>query len=230
MINFHILTLFPDLFEGFLKESILARAQKQGLVKINVCNLRDWGVGKHHQVDDSPYGGGTGMVLMMEPVDLAVKEITKDWIPKKNRKILLTPQGKIYNQKKAGDLAKYEDILLICGRYEGFDERIRGLVDEELSIGNYILNGGEVAAMAVVESVFRLVPRVLTKEEATRIETFHDGLLEYPQYTRPEDYYGKMVPSVLLSGNHAKIEKWRNEQAIKKTIEKGPDLLDGRED
>ncbi|KKQ93223.1 MAG: tRNA (guanine-N(1)-)-methyltransferase [candidate division CPR2 bacterium GW2011_GWC2_39_10] len=229
MIKFHILTLFPDLFSGFLKESILARAQKQGLIEIYVYNLRDWGIGKHNQVDDSPYGGGTGMVIMMEPIDVAIKEITKDWMPKKNRKILLTPQGKIYNQKKAEDLSKYENVLLICGRYEGFDERIRALVDEELSIGNYILNGGEVAAMAVVESVFRLLPGVLTKEEATRIETFHDGLLEYPQYTRPEDYYGKKVPPVLLSGNHAKIEKWRHEQAVKKTIEKRPDLLDGRD-
>ncbi|HBG81910.1 TPA: tRNA (guanosine(37)-N1)-methyltransferase TrmD [candidate division CPR2 bacterium] len=226
MLNFHILTLFPDIFSGFLTESILYRAKEQGLISVHLYSLRDWGIGPHKQVDDSPYGGGTGMVLMAPVVVRAIREITKEWDRAKSRIVLLTPQGKVFNEPKAKDLTKYENVLFICGRYEGFDERIRDFVDEELSIGDFILNGGEVAAMAVVEAVFRLIPGVLTKEEATEIESFTDGLLEYPQYTRPEEFMEKKVPGVLLSGHHANIEKWREEKSLEKTKEKRPDLLE----
>lgn len=219
-----ILTLFPEMFKGILSESIIGRAQKNGLVDIEVVNLRDWGIGNHKTVDDTPYGGGAGMVLRVDVVAKALKDIKK-----KNPKaitILLTPQGEKYDQKKARSLSgKKEGFILICGHYEGFDERVRDLVDEEISLGDYVLTGGEPAAAVIVDSVVRLLPGVLGKEESHEHESFENVTLEHPHYTRPEEFEGKKVPEVLLSGNHAEINKWRREEAIKKTKKRRPDLL-----
>lgn len=222
-INFHILTLFPEIF-GSLSYSILKRAEDKVLIKIKPYNLRKWGVGKRKQVDDKVYGGGAGMVLKVDVIDKALKSIKSK--AKKAKTILLTPQGKVFNQKIAQKFSKEKDIILICGHYEGFDERIREyLVDEEISIGDYVLTGGELPAMVLVDAVSRLVPGVLGKEESIKEESFQKGLLEYPQYTLPREYKGWQVPEILLSGNHKKIEEWRTEQALKKTKKRRPDLL-----
>lgn len=223
---FHIITLFPDMFKGPFSESMIKRAKENGLIDIQIYNLRDYGLGKHKQVDDNPYGGGAGMVMRVDVVNEAIANI-KSQILKKDPKtkyqrlktILLTPQGQRLTQKKVKSLsqAKDSDLILICGHYEGFDERIRDLVDEEISIGDYILTGGEIPAMVIVDAVSRLIPGVLGKEESHKNESFENGLLEYPQYTRPEEFEGKKVPEVLLSGNHGGIEKWRKEEAIKRT-------------
>jgi len=246
MLTFHILTLFPAIFKGVFDESILARAQKKGLIVIKLYNLRDWGIGKHKQVDDTPYGGGAGMVIRVDVVSHALADIKKRLQQvsiqsgRYNKRsdatiktILLTPQGKPYNQKAAKSFTKYSDLILICGRYEGFDERVSGLVDEEISIGDYVLSGGEIPAMVLTETISRLLPKVLGKEESVKTESFEKGLLKYPQYTRPENFdilkegkkSGLRVPEVLLSGDHKKIEIWRKEEAIKKTKKKRPDLL-----
>lgn len=219
-----ILTLFPEMFTGFLAESIIGRAQKNGLVEIETVNLRDWGIGKHKQVDDTPYGGGAGMVLK---VDVMVKAIQDIKLKNPETKvILLTPQGQVFSQNLAKNLAKSKnDLILVCGHYEGFDERIRNYVDEEISIGDYVLTGGELAAAVVTDAVIRLLPGVLGKDESSEDESFSEGFLEYPQYTRPEEFEGKKVPPVLLSGNHAEITKWRKAEATKKTGQKRPDLI-----
>lgn len=232
---FNILTLFPEIFEGPFSESIVKRAQEKGLIKINIFNLRDWGIGKHKQIDDNPYGGGVGMVMRVDVVGRAISNIKLKTQSPKRKVVLLTPQGKRFNQKVAESLTKNDEITLICGHYEGFDERVRELVDEEISIGDYILTGGEIPAMVVVDTVSRLIPGVLRKQESTQFESFSmktpdsksqtPYFLEYPQYTRPDNYKGKKVPEVLLSGNHAKIEKWRSEEAIKRTKKRRPDLL-----
>lgn len=218
-----ILTLFPEMFPGFFSESILGRAQRNGLIDIITVNLRDWGLGNHKQVDDTPYGGGAGMVLK---VDVLVKAISDLKSKNKSAKvILMTPQGKKFNQEIAKRMAgKGEDLILVCGHYEGFDERIREYVDAEISIGDYVLTGGELAAAVVTDAVARLIPGVLGKEASHQNESFEDNLLEYPHYTRPEIYEGKKVPDVLLSGNHAEIEKWRKEQATERTKLRRPDL------
>jgi tRNA (guanine37-N1)-methyltransferase len=217
-----ILTLFPEMFKGPFDESIVNRAKVKKLVEINIYNLRKWTTDKHKSVDDRPYGGGVGMVLMVEPIDKALKDLKG----KDSKVILLSPKGQKYNQKLARKLSSEKHLILISGHYEGFDERIRQkLVDAEISIGDYVLTGGELPVMVIVDSIVRLIPEVLKKEEATKLESFTDNLLEYPQYTRPENYSGWKVPKVLLSGDHKKIEKWRKEQSIKTTIKKRPDLL-----
>lgn len=217
-----VITLFPEVFKPLLESSILAKAQKQKKLRINLINLRNFGLGPHRQVDDRVYGGGVGMILRVEPI---AKAITKLKIKDKRLKIiLLTPQGKTFDQKMAKRLAKEKHLVLICGKYEGVDERVRQLVDEEISIGDYVLSGGEPAAMVVIDAVTRLLPGVLEKE-ATEFESFSKGLLEPPQYTRPEEYKGVKVPKILLSGDHQKIAEWRKNEALKKTKRFRPDLL-----
>ncbi len=220
-----ILTLFPQMFKGPFDESILRRAQDKGLVEINIHNLRDWAEDERGTVDDRPFGGGPGMIIKPQPVFNAVESLKSKVKSQKSKVILLTPQGKVFNQKMAQELSKLENIILICGHYEGADERIREhLVDEELSIGDYILTGGELPAMVVTDAIVRLLPGVLEKPEAVESESF-STLLEHPQYTRPENFKGWKVPKVLLSGNHQEIKKWREEQALKKTKKRRPDLL-----
>lgn len=218
-----IITLFPKMFSGPFEESIIKRAKERGLVEINLIDLRKYGIGKHQQVDDRPYGGGVGMVLMVEPMFNAIKDMkTKD-----SKVILMNPQGKVFNQKKARELSQEKHIIIVAGRYEGFDERIREhLADEELSIGDYVLTGGELPAMVVAETVARLVPGVLDKKEATQNESFSDPKkLENPQYTHPYEFNGWKVPDVLLSGHHAEVEKWKKEKAQENTKKNRPDLL-----
>lgn len=208
-MTFDIITLFPEMFTGPFDQSILRRAQDKSLIKINLHNLRDWAVDDRGSVDDRPYGGGVGMIMRIEPVFNALKEINKHPV------ILLDPRGEKFSQAKAREYAKLENMVLICGHYEGIDERVREhLVDETISIGNYVLTGGEIPAMVITDAVSRLIPGVLEKEEATRIESFsEENILEFPQYTRPEEFNGWKVPEVLLSGNHAEIKKWREKSA-----------------
>jgi len=215
-----ILTLFPNMFTGFLNESIIKRAIDSGKVNINVHNIRDYSKDPHKKVDDYGFGGGAGMVLMPQPIFDAVDGLKKD----NTIVILMTPQGSVYNQKKAFELTKHEHIIIICGHYEGFDERIRSIVDLEVSIGDFILTGGEIASMAICDSVIRLLDGVITKESYEN-ESFNDGLLDYPVYTKPVDFNGMKVPDVLLSGHHKNINVWRMEQRIKRTKERRPDLL-----
>jgi len=219
-----ILTLFPNMFRGPFDESIVKRAQEQGLVRIVLHNLREHGLGRHLVVDDYPYGGGQGMVLKPEPLFAAVEAIKAEE-DQQARIILLTPQGKPFTSQVASELAHEQQLILVCGHYEGVDERVREhLVDDEISIGDYVLSGGELAAMVVVDAVVRLVPGVLGPE-ALAEESHIGGLLEYPQYTRPQVFRGWEVPEVLLSGNHAEIAKWRRQQSLKRTLERRPDLL-----
>lgn len=220
-MEINIVTLFPMMFKGPFDESIVKRAQEKGLVEIKIHDLRQWGLDQRKTVDDRPYGGGVGMVMMVEPIYNALKEIKKP----NSKVILLTPQGKLFNQEKATNLSKEENIILICGHYEGFDERIRELVDEEISIGDFVLTGGEIPAMIVTDTIVRLIPGVLEKEDATKFESFTQNLLEYPQYTRPEDFKGMKVPEILLSGDHKKIEAWRKEKSLEKTKKKRSDLI-----
>jgi tRNA (guanine37-N1)-methyltransferase len=216
-----ILTLFPDPILNFLDSSIIGRARKSGAVKIETTNLRDFAIDKHGTVDDRPYGGGVGMVLRIDVVKKALDALRQDC----SYVILLTPQGQVFNQKLAANLSQKEHLILVCGRYEGFDERIRNLVDLELSIGDYILTGGELPAGVVTDAVSRLIPGVLGKDESSSDESFSNKLLEYPQYTRPEEFEEAKVPQVLLSGNHADIKKWRDEQSKERTLKRRPDLL-----
>ena len=215
-----ILTLFPDMYNHFLTESIIGRATKEKKVEINIYNIRDYSKDPHKKVDDYPFGGGKGMVLMPQPIFDAIKDL-KD---KDSYVILLTPQGKTYNQKMAYQLSLKKHIIIICGHYEGFDERIRTLADLELSIGDYILTGGELASMVITDSITRLLDGVITKESHLN-DSFNNSLLDYPVYTRPAIYEGLEVPEVLLSGHHKNIEKWRYEEQLKRTKERRPDLL-----
>jgi tRNA (guanine37-N1)-methyltransferase len=221
-MRFHILTIFPEMFTP-LDESILKRARQKGLVDINVVNFRDFAFSKHQNVDDYPYGGGAGMVLKPEPVFEAIKSLSGETKPKI---ALMTPQGKVFNQKLAECLAGEDELVIVCGHYEGYDERIRGLADYEISIGDYVLTGGELAAMVVVDAVARLIPGVLGREESFQGDSFADGLLEYPQYTRPPIYQGLEVPQILLSGDHGKVATWRRKEALRRTLLRRPDLLD----
>ncbi len=216
-----VLTLFPRMFEGVLGESILKRAQEKKKVKINVHNLRDWTHDKRKTVDDKPYGGGPGMVIKPEPVFQACEDLCK----KNTQIILLTPQGEKLNQPLAEELLKNKHILLICGHYEGFDERIRILADQEISIGDYVLTCGELPAMVVIDALVRLIPGVLGEKHSLVSESFNDNLLEYPHYTRPRVYKRLKVPEVLLSGDHEKIDKWRKSQALARTLKRRKDLL-----
>jgi tRNA (guanine37-N1)-methyltransferase len=222
-VHIDVLTLFPEMFQGIFDLGIMKRAIEQKLVSIGVHNIRDYSHDKHHTVDDYPYGGGAGMVLKPEPIFEAVESIDrKEGTPI----ILLSPQGRLFTQKVAQELAQHSHLILICGRYEGVDERVRQhLASDEISIGDYVLSGGELAAMVIIESVFRLVPGVLGSEESPRDDSHVGGLLEYPHYTRPPDYRGWPVPEVLLSGNHAQIDRWRREQAIRRTLAQRPELL-----
>jgi len=219
-----ILTLFPSMFENILNESILKRAQVKGLASIEIHNLRDWTSDAHKTADDKPFGGGPGMVMKVEPVYMALEEL--GLIDKKGSMvILLTPQGKKLEQKSVKKLAKYDRLALICGHYEGVDERIRSFADEEISIGDYVLTCGELPALVLIDSVVRLIPGVLGDNESLKCESFENRLLEYPQYTRPADFQGMKVPDILLSGNHKKIEEWRTKEATKRTSERRPDLI-----
>ncbi len=217
-----ILTLFPNMFEGIFRESIIKRAIANQKVEINLINFRDFSSLNNQQVDDTPYGGGAGMVLRCEPLIAALESVkTKDSLV-----ILLTPQGKTYNQQMAQSLTKQKHLILICGHYEGFDERILNFVDQEISIGDFVLTGGEIAAAAIVDSVVRLVDEVINAESANN-DSFSNNLLDYPTYTKPRVFRGLEVPEVLLSGNHEKINKWRQEKQIEITKQKRPDLLKG---
>ena len=226
MMNIQILSLFPEMFTGVFNSSILKKAQEKNEVSINVVNFRDYAGNKHHQVDDYPYGGGAGMVLKPEPLFNAVEALTTN--PEQRRRvILLCPQGERFTQQKAEELAQEEELIFICGHYEGYDERIREhLITDEISIGDFVLTGGELAAMTVVDSVVRLLPNVLGNAESHEKDSFSTGLLEHPHYTRPVEYRGYKVPDVLLSGNHAAIDKWRREQSLKRTFERRPELLE----
>jgi len=217
-----ILTIFPEMFQGVFTESILKRAIGMGLVQVDFVNFRDFSQNKHHRVDDYSFGGGPGLVLTVEPIYLALQSIP-DY--ESALKILMTPQGVPYLQNTANELAKKEHIIIICGHYEGFDERIRTFVDMEISIGDYVLTGGEIGAMVLVDSITRLLPGVLGSDESFEQDSFYNGLLEYPQYTRPQEFMGMKVPDVLISGNHADVDQWRKEQSIKRTHERRPDLL-----
>lgn len=233
-----ILTLFPGMFSGILGESMIRIAQKKKLVKIKVHDLRDWTSDSHRTADDKPFGGGPGMVMKVEPVYKALRSIVGSREPgagsKKSTRhktqdtskiILLTPQGKKFDQAAAKRLVREKRLVLICGHYEGVDERIRSLVDEEISIGDYVLTGGELPAMVLADAVVRLIPGVLGHKESTKTESFENDLLEYPQYTRPAEFEGMKVPQVLLSGDHKRIKEWRREEALERTKEKRPDLI-----
>ena len=222
-----ILTLFPNMFSGPFAESIVKRAMDRNLISIIIHNLRDWGSGKHRVVDDYPFGGGTGMVMKPGPIFEAIEAITAEGARPSAPVILLTPQGRVFNQRTAAELAALDQLILICGHYEGIDERVREhLATDEISIGDYVLTGGELAAMVVVDAVVRQLPGVLGSEESAKDDSHTSGLLEYPQYTRPQTYRGWEVPQVLLSGNHAQIATWRREQSILRTLGRRPDLLE----
>jgi tRNA (guanine37-N1)-methyltransferase len=224
-MKFIILTLFPSAFESYLNVSLLQRALAKKFIKIEVRNLRDWGEGVHKSVDARPYGGGAGMVLRVDIIDKALKALKVKKGKKNQAIILLTPQGQVFKQSIAKKLSQYKTVVLICGRYEGFDERVRDLVDMEISIGDFVLTGGEIPALAVLDTVARLVPGVVGKEESLVSESFSESMLEYPQYTRPEVYKKMKVPEVLRSGNHGRIEEWRKHEALKRTKKRRPDLL-----
>ncbi|HZY59501.1 MAG TPA: tRNA (guanosine(37)-N1)-methyltransferase TrmD [Candidatus Binataceae bacterium] len=223
-MEFHLITLFPEMFVSPFASGIMARAVRGGLVRIETHNLREHGLGRYRQVDDEPYGGGSGMVMRPEPIAAAIDSVLQQrpglW------RVLLTPQGELFRQPIAADLARREPgLLLIAGRYEGVDERVREMVDQELSIGDYVLSGGELPAMVVIEAVTRLIPGVLGNSASLEEESFGSGLLEYPHYTRPEVFRGAAVPPVLLSGDHEKVRQWRREQALERTMKRRPDLI-----
>ena len=217
-----VLTLFPDMFNSVFDESIIKRAMDNNLVEINIHNIRDYSKDPHKKADDTPYGGGPGMVLMCQPIFDAVKALRSD----NSKVILLTPSGKLYKQSMALDLSLEKHLIIICGHYEGFDERIKTICDLELSIGDYILTGGEIPAMVLIDSITRLIDGVIRKESYLN-ESFTDNLLDYPTYTKPRVYDGLVVPDVLVNGDHAKIDKWRREQQIEITKNNRPDLLKG---
>jgi len=230
MLNIDIITIFPDYFREIVDHGILRRARAARLVDLKAHDLRNWTSDKHHVVDDRPFGGGDGMVLKPEPIFSAVESLTgcsrREEFPPETRVILLSPQGRVFSQAIAQDFASAKRIVLLCGRYEGVDERVaEALVTDEISIGDYVLSGGEPAAMVVVDSVVRLLPGALGSDTSAVFESFSEGILDYPHYTRPTDFEGMKVPDVLLGGNHAEIERWRRDAALKKTRRNRPDLL-----
>lgn len=230
-MRFDILTLFPEMFPGYLSQSILNKSIQRGLVEIHVHNMRDWAKGRHHKIDDTPYGGGPGMVLMVEPVVNCVRDVQK-MASHEGTVIMLTPQGERLGQPLVEELAVEKRMILLCGRYEGFDQRVIDILQpREISIGDYILNGGEVASMVLVDSLVRMVPGVLGDELSNFDDSFSRGnrMLEYPQYTRPQDFEGHVVPEVLLSGNHGEIKNWRDTKSLENTKAKRSDLLDERQ-
>ena len=221
-----IITLFPEMFAGVFGESIIKRAVEKKILEIRFTQLRDFAFDKHKHVDDSPFGGGAGMVLKPEPVYRAVRDVLNRSAENFSRKIIITdPGGKVFTQAKAKELAALDQIIFVCGHYEGFDARIYDLADELISIGDYVLTGGELPAMVIVDAVARMLPNVLGSAESATTDSFFDGLLGFPQYTRPREFEGKIVPEVLLSGNHAQIKKWREEQALNLTRTRRPDLI-----
>jgi tRNA (guanine37-N1)-methyltransferase len=224
MLSFHVLTVFPDMFDCFLQYGVVSRALKSKKVSVNVLNLRDFALDKHRTVDDVPYGGGPGMVLKPEPIFRAYDFISRE---RKPYVILTEPWGELFNQEMAKFLSEREDILIICGRYEGVDERVKEIVDLEVSIGDYVLTGGELPAMVIMDAVIRLCPGVLGSEESLKVDSFVDrGLLGYPNYTRPADFRGMKVPEVLLSGHHRKIEEWRKRESLRRTLLRRPEVID----
>jgi tRNA (guanine37-N1)-methyltransferase len=227
MIRFDILSIFPEMFSSPLGCSLLKKAQQKGLIEIRIHDIRSWADEERHRMtDDAPYGGGGGMVMKVEPVDRALASIIPDG--EKALVVLMTPQGAPFSQKIAAELSRNDWIVIICGHYEGVDERIRSyLVDREISIGDFILTGGELPAMVVVDAVSRLVPGILGNSESAALDSFSAGLLEYPHYTRPAEYRGWKVPAVLLSGNHREIQSWRRREAIRRTLARRPELLEG---
>lgn len=216
-----VLTLFPEMYDNIINESIIARARKNNLVEINIHNFRDYSKDPHNKVDDYSFGGGKGMVLMPQPIYDAINDLRKE----DSIVIMMTPQGDTYNQKKAYELSKHKHLIILCGHYEGFDERIRSFVDLEISIGDYVLTGGELPSMILIDSIVRLVDGVI-EEESHLDDSFNNNLLDYPVYTKPVDFMGMKVPDVLLSGHHENINKWRLEQSINKTKQRRPDLLE----
>ena len=221
-----VITLFPEMFGGVFGESIIKRAVEKNILEIRFTQLRDFAFDKHRQVDDSPFGGGAGMVLKPEPVYRAVRDVLSKSEENISRKIIITdPGGEVFTQSKAKELATLEQIIFICGHYEGFDARIYDLADELISIGDYVLTGGELPAMVIVDAVARMLPNVLGSAESAATDSFFDGMLGYPQYTRPREFEGKVVPEILLSGHHAEIKKWREAQALNLTRTRRPDLI-----
>lgn len=226
MMKFDVLTLFPEIFKTVLGESIIGRAQKEGIITVNPVNIRDFSKDKHKKVDDYPYGGGNGMVMMAQPIYDAYMSLTEE-LDYKPRVIYLSPQGRLLNQKMVDEFKNYDHLILLCGHYEGIDERIiEEIVDEEISIGDYVLTGGELPAMVLIDCISRTLPGVLTSEESYSDESLYDGMLEYPQYTRPYEFKSRKVPEVLLSGHHANISSWRRQESLKRTYLKRPDLYD----
>ena len=224
-MRFEIVTLFPELFE-VLRTSLLGKAQDAGTIDVQAITPREFTTDRHRTVDDSPYGGGSGMVLMPGPIAETLDHLDEAREGKPTHRVLLTPQGARFSQAHARSFSELDSLTLVCGRYEGFDERIRGLVDEEVSLGDFVLLGGEAAAFAVIEATARLLPGVLGNEESAGDESHADGLLEYPQYTRPEEFRGEKVPDILRSGNHAAIARWRRKESLRRTLERRPDLLE----
>lgn len=225
-MRFDVLTLFPAMFDAVLGDSIIGRAQEKGLIKINTINIRDFSTDKHHKVDDTPYSGGGGMLMLPQPIYDAYQSITDD-CKEKPFTVYMSPQGKTFTQKTAKRLAAYDRIILLCGHYEGVDQRVLDrIVDEEISIGDFVLTGGEIPAMSVIDAVSRLIPGVLSNEGSYQNESHYAGLLEYPQYTRPYEFMGEKIPDILISGHHANIERWKHEQALLATYRKRPDLLE----
>ena len=224
-MNYHVLTLFPEMIENGMNTSITGRAITKGLLSLEAINIRDFAFNKHQKVDDYPYGGGAGMLMQAEPVYLSYESIAER-IGRKPRVIFLTPQGKTFNQDMAKEFALEEDLVFLCGHYEGIDERVlEEIVTDYVSIGDYVLTGGELPAMVMMDSISRMVPGVLNNQESGETESFSGNLLDYPQYSRPEEWHGKNVPEVLLSGHHANVDKWRREQSIIRTAKWRPDLL-----
>lgn len=227
-MRFDVLTLFPEIFPGYLSQSILNKSLERGLVEIHVHNMRDWAEGRHHKIDDTPYGGGPGMILMVEPVINCVRDVQK-MASQPGTVVVLTPQGQTLKQPMVEELAANQRMILLCGRYEGFDQRVIDILQPlEISIGDYILNGGEVAAMVLIDSLVRMVPGVLGDEKSSWDDSFSRGnrMLEYPQYTRPREFEGCEVPEILLSGNHGEIERWRKAKSLENTKNNRSDLLD----
>ncbi|MBP3901472.1 MAG: tRNA (guanosine(37)-N1)-methyltransferase TrmD [Blautia sp.] len=225
-MNFHVLTLFPEMIENGMRTSITGRAIEKGALSVNAVNIRDYAFNKHQSVDDYPYGGGAGMLMQAEPVYLAWESIAKNIPGGHPRTVYLTPQGRTFTQAEARELAREEDLILLCGHYEGIDERVlEEIVTDSISIGDYVLTGGELAAMVVMDAVSRMVPGVLGNEDSADTESFSAGLLEYPQYSRPQVWHGKEVPEVLMSGHHGNVDAWRREQSIIRTVLRRPDLL-----
>lgn len=224
-MNYHILTLFPEMVLDGLNTSIIGRAVSKGLLSIEAINIRDYTAQKHGRVDDAPYGGGAGLVIQAEPVCGAYEALCQK-LGKRPRVLYMTPQGQVFNQKMAEELSQEEDLVFLCGHYEGIDERaLELIVTDYLSVGDYVLTGGELPAMVMIDCISRLIPGVLHNDVSAEVESFQDNLLEYPQYTRPEVYEGMQVPAVLLSGHHKNIEEWRRCESIKRTLERRPDLL-----